>query len=170
MQRSLIGLFSVVVVSGLPACVVEDDDGVAGVDESTADSAKLAPVSLVNCTYTLVRDSITVVKGEGGFDPGLELDVDTTALTSTVNFNGTIKNGASHNTDEAIDTVTVPAGTVVTIAWDVDATEFDTLDADDHGTGGGSLSFTCTGSGVKTDSDQVSLGNAIIAVQVKATW
>lgn len=167
MHRSFIGFFTFAFVSGLTACAVDGPDEATDIDGATAE---IASASTGSCTYTFVRDNISVVKGEGGFDPALELDVDTSALGSTVNFAGTIKNGASHTTDAAIDTVTVTAGTVVSVPWAVEATEFDTLDADDHGSGGGTLTFTCSGSGSKTDSDQVSLGNAIIAVQVKASW
>jgi hypothetical protein len=167
MHRSFIGFFTFAVVSGLTACAIDGTDDSAAADEPTAE---IASASTGNCTYTFVRDSITVIKGEGGFDPALELDVDTTALTSTVNYNGTIKVGATYGTDEAMGTVTVASGTVVTLPWDVEATEFDTLSANDHGSGGGSLTFTCSGSGSKTDSDQITLGNGVIDVQVKVTW
>jgi hypothetical protein len=166
MHRSFIGFFTVVFVSGLTACAAEDP----GDDAAAEATAEIASASTGNCTYTFVRDSITVIKGEGGFDPALELDVDTMGLTSTVNYNGTIKVGATYGTDEALGTVTVSSGTVVTLPWDVDATEFDTLSANDHGNGGGSLTFTCSGSGSKTDSDQITLGNGVIDVQVKVTW
>lgn len=167
MHRSFIGFFTFALASGLTACAIDGPDDAVGTDEPTAE---IASAEGSNCTYTFVRDNINVIKGEGGFDPALELDVDTTALTSTVNFNGTLKVGASHTTDAGLGGATVASGTVVTIPWSVDATEFDTLDADDRGTGGGSLTFTCSGSGSTTDSDQIALGNAIIAVQVKATW
>jgi hypothetical protein len=64
----------------------------------------------------------------------------------------------------------VNSGTQVTHDRDVAATELDTWDADDHGDGGGLLTFTCSGTGSLGDSDSVSLGNAIINVGVKASW
>jgi hypothetical protein len=166
MYRS-IGLF-LGLVSGAAACAT---DSPGGSDDATSE---VAAAITSTCSYTIQRDKITVVKGEGGADPALELDVDTIVhhdgTTSTVNFAGTIKTNASNTTDVTMFSASVPSGTVVTHAWDVDATEFDTFDADDHGTGGGTLTFTCTGTGTQTDSDQVALGNAIIDVQVKATW
>lgn len=165
MHRSIV--WFLVLVSGAAACATEPSGGGDATSQITA-------ASTGTCSYTIARDKITVVKGEGGADPALELDVDTSVhhdgTTSTVNFSGTIKNNASNTNDVTIFSAQVPAGTVVTHDWNVDATEFDTFDADDHGTGGGTLTFTCTGSSAQTDSDQVALGNAIIDVQVKATW
>jgi len=166
MYRSIIWL--AFLISSMTACTADMADNS---DDATA---QIVAASTGTCSYTIKRDKITVVKGEGGADPALELDVDTSVehngTSSTVNFNGTIKSGASNGTDATIYSATVTSGTLVTHDWDIDATEFDTFDADDHGTGGGTLVFTCSGSSSQTDSDQVSLGNAIIDVQVQASW
>lgn len=134
----------------------------------------LPAASLATCNYSIKRNYIKVTKGEGGADPALELDVDVivyyAATSSTENYSGTIKAGATYGTDETIYSTSVNSGTQVTHDWDVEATEFDTWDADDHGDGGGQLTFTCSGTGTLTDSDSVSLGNAIINVGVRADW
>jgi len=166
MHRSIV--WCLVLVSGATACATEEVDSGDGV------TAQVEEGILADCTYTIKRDTITVVKGEGGADPALELDVDTSVdhdgTSSTVNFGGTIKSGASFTTDATIFINTVPSGTFVVHDWGIDATEFDTFDADDHGTGGGQLAFTCSGSSTSSDTDQVSLGNATISVRVKASW
>lgn len=138
-------------------------------------SVSILPVaSLASCAYSIKRDYIKVTKGEGGADPAVELDVDVivyyAGTSATENYSGTIKAGATYGTDETVYSTSVTAGTQVTHDWDVEATEFDTWDADDHGNGGGQLTFTCSGTGSLGDSDSVSLGNAIINVGVKATW
>lgn len=127
------------------------------------------------CAYAIKRDYIKVTKGEGGADPALELDVDTivsygSGSTATNNYSGTIKSGATYGTDATIYNTSVTSGSAVNHDWDVDATEFDTWDADDHGSAGSSIGFTCSGTGTQTDSVSVTLGNAAINVGIKATW
>lgn len=164
MYRSMVGVFF---LSSIAACATDALDPDGAIAEAQA-------ASTGTCTYSIKRDNIKVIHGEGGFDPALELSVDTSVqhdgTSSTNNFSGTIKVGASNATDVTIYTNSVPDGTLVSHDWDVDAIEFDTLSAHDHGTGGGTLVFTCSGTGTSTDSDQVTLGNATIDVQVKATW
>ena len=156
-------------------------DGVVGVDidddGDTVDAAAevVAPPPPALCSSTVKRDNIKVTRGEGGADPALELDVDTTVYygaggSATVNYAGTIKSGASYTTDATMYATSVSAGSVVSHDWDVEAVEFDTWDADDHGSGSDNLSFTCSGSGTQTDSMSVNLGNAKISVKIKAVW
>jgi len=159
-------------LSGIPSCAVEDDAATRDVEAAST----VEPVATAaTCSYSIMRDSIKVIKGEGGLDPALELDVDTivqyAGTTATNNYAGTIKNGDSVGTDVTIYSASVNVGTVVTHDWNVEAIEFDTLSADDRGSGGGRITFTCSSAGgTQTDSDSVNLGNAIIDVQVKAVW
>jgi hypothetical protein len=141
--------------------------------EAGADAEPPPPPS--TCAYYIKRDYIKVTKGEGGADPALELDVDTivsygSGLSATNNYSGTIKSGATYGTDATIYNTSVTSGSSVNHDWDVDATEFDTWDADDHGSAGSAISFTCSGTGTQTDSVAVTLGNAEINMGIKATW
>jgi hypothetical protein len=123
------------------------------------------------CSYEIKRDSIFVNDGEGGFDPGLELDsVEVMVAGLSETWGGNLKSGSTYGTDAQIVSDTVPVGTFVSEDWEVNADETDTADADDHGTGGGTLQFTCSGSGETSDDDEVTLGNASIIVTVKALW
>jgi hypothetical protein len=128
-----------------------------------------------SCTYRILRDSIFVSDGEGGADPALELTtvetlVDHGAGEASETYAGDIQSGATYQTDEEIYGATVDVGTVVTHDWEVNATEKDDWDADDHGSGGGTLSFMCSGTGSVDDDATVTLGNAAIIVTVKASW
>lgn len=143
--------------------------------EIDAAAETTAPPPPAACSYTIKRDYIKVTKGEGGADPALELDVDTvlyygTGSSTTKNYSGTIKSGATYTTDATLYTGSVSGGTAVLHDWEVNATEFDSWDGDDHGSGSSDIGFTCRGSGSATDSMDVGLGNAIINVGIKAAW
>jgi hypothetical protein len=128
------------------------------------------------CSYQISRDSISVNDGEGGTDPGLELTVVDTiveygaGLDVNETWNGNLQSGATHSTAEEVYNADVAVGTVVRHDWEVIAEEKDDWDADDHGTGDGTLSFTCTGTGSIDDDATISLGNASIIVTMKAGW
>jgi hypothetical protein len=129
-----------------------------------------------SCTYNILRDSIFVSDGGGGADPALELTTVETlveygaGLEASETYAGDIQSGATYQTDEEIYGATVDVGTVVTHDWEVNATEKDDWDADDHGSGGETISFTCAGTGSIDDDATVTLGNAAIIVTVKADW
>lgn len=141
---------------------------------AVAETAPTPPPGV--CSYDIDRDYIKVTKGEGGADPALELDVDTTvyygaSYDATRNYSGTIKSGATYGSNASIYGTSVSTGAAVDHDWEVDATEFDTWDADDHGSGGSAIAFTCTsGGGSQTDSLSVNLGNATINVGIVASW
>ncbi|HKW84867.1 MAG TPA: hypothetical protein VJN68_14040 [Burkholderiaceae bacterium] len=146
-----------------------------GALQTAAAASVAAPAKKASCSYNFKRDYITVTKGEGGLDPALELDVDTTVfygtgIPATRNYSATLKNGQTAGTDVSIYSDSVTDGTVVTHDWAVDAIERDSWSGDDVGTGGGTVSFTCTGTGTRYDSDSVTLGNASINVGVRVDW
>lgn len=143
--------------------------------ELGAETAAAPPPT--TCTYTIKRDYVKCTQGEGGADPALELNgyVKFYAYKSGVEvgrstYTGTLKKGVTAGTDVTMGSGSVSSGSAVTIDWDVDAEEVDTWDADDHGSGGGSLNFSCTSGGATVyGSDAISLGNGAIEVGVKAT-
>jgi hypothetical protein len=134
------------------------------------------PPPPATCSYSIKRDSIFVSNGEGGADPKLELtSVETivsygVGLEASESYAGDIQSGATYTTDEEVYAATVDAGTQVRHDWEVEATEKDDWDADDHGSGSGTLAFTCSGTGSADDDAVVTLGNAAIIVTMKVGW
>lgn len=128
------------------------------------------------CSYQISRDSIFVNDGEGGTAPALELPRVETIVEygagdeASETWGGDLQSGATYTTDEEVYNADVDVGAVVRHDWEVNATEKDDWDADDRGTGGGTLTFTCTGTGIVDDDATVTLGNASIIVTMKAGW
>lgn len=150
---------------------VETDEGTSAA-ETGAETVPPPPPAV--CTYGIKRDTITVLVGEGGFNPALELGVNTTVTDSAGNpysasWTGSL-NGV-YATNASLYTGSVATGTAVAHAWSVDAVEYDAIPAFDWAGGASGISFVCSGAGSLSDSITLSFASGgTIRVDLRAQW